>query len=517
MPILLNDMAKFSASKTIDRCHINVLWFKMLPAAFVSSTISLSVLLQTFVFLATSAMADYGELRKRMLILTGLLGGLLTTMVIFTQNDLYMLLGLLLLLSNLFYGYSIVFYNAFLAPIIRGMPEYREATKDAQAEVLDQLSNKLSTRGYMIGYGTGVLLLLLTIPIVLFTPKNSNAEWYICEKGVEPSLQYGEDVSLALRISVFICGVWWIALTIFPMLWIKKRPGPPLPQGKNYITASLSNVWHTLKAIKKLKNTFVFLVAYFIFSDAYTTISYVGILFAKNDMNASSFVLIILLVEVPLLALVGNFFFLYIKGLFHLDTKTIISINLTFLLFLPTYAFIGFIPSAPFGMKYIWELYLFGGIYGFNIGSIQSFSRTSFISMTPPGHESEFFGFYELTDKGSAWIGPAMVALLTEWTGHIRYSFLYLWIALFIPIIILHYVDVKLGTLQAKAFSEAENSEPMIEFGRLEPGEEYDDEEQENDLEQVKKKKKSNEKSGSNVDILLEENQTDQIYKKKLY
>jgi UMF1 family MFS transporter len=226
-------------------------------------------------------------------------------------------------------------------------------------------------------------------------------------------------------------------------------------------------IWKTTKAVKQLRHSFIFLISYFLFSDAYNTISYVGILFAKNDMGAGSMELILLLIEAPLLALVGNFFFLWLKNRFGFESKTMIMINLACFLFLPVYSFIGFIPSAPFGMKKIWELFVFGAIFGFNVGSIQSFARTVFISLTPPGHESEFFGFYEITDKGSAWVGPAIVALLTEWTGQVRYSFFYLLVALLVPMIILRFVNVREGTMQARAFAEAENAEPMVEFGRL--------------------------------------------------
>jgi UMF1 family MFS transporter len=476
MPIIVNDMAKFYAAQTADKCHVSVLGVKILPAAFASSMISLSVLLQAVLFLGTSAIADFGSLRKMMLMMTAFIGAAFTLGFIFlTSSKLYLLAGILLLASNIFYGYSVVFYNAYLAPIVRSIPEYLETSQEQQHDTLDRLTNKISTRGFMLGYACGVFMLLVSVPIVLFSPKVEKREWWLCELGKDPVAKYDDDTSLAFRISILLCGLWWIGLSMFSLFWIHTRPGPPLPSGKNYISASLSNVWGTVKSIKRLRHSFIFLIAYFLFSDAYNTISYVGILFAKNDMGAGSMELIILLIEVPLLALVGNFFFLWLKNRFNLESKTMIYINLCCFLVLPFYAFIGFIPSSPIGMKKIWELFAFGAIFGFNIGSIQSFARTVFISLTPPGHESEFFGFYEITDKGSAWIGPAIVALLTEWTGQVRYSFFYLLVALLIPAIILKYVDVREGTMQARAYAEAENAEPMVEFGRLDSTTDDDD------------------------------------------
>lgn len=477
MPIMVNDMAKFFAAQTEDKCHVTILGMKVLPAAFASSMVSLSVLFQAIIFLGTSAMADYGSLRKLMLMGTAFIGAVFTSLFIFLHKDsLWLLAGIFMFISNIFYGYSVVFYNAYLGPIVRSIPEYVESSQDEKSAKLDEITNKLSTRGYMIGYGGGVFMLLLSIPIVLFAPKIPKRDWYLCEIGQPaPTLFQDDDNSLAFRITMLLCGIWWIGLAIFPMFWIHTRPGPPLPAGKNYVTASLAMLLKTVRSIKQLRHSFVFLIVYFLFSDAVSTIAYAGILFAKNDMGAGSMELMLLLIEVPLLGLIGNYLFLWIKNRFGLESKTMIVINLCILLALPVYSFIGFIPSAPFGMKKIWELFIFGACYGLNIGSIQSFARTVFIALTPPGHESEFFGFYEITDKGSAWIGPFVVALLTEWTGQIRYSFIYLLISLLIPAIVLRWVDVKEGSAQARAFSEAEHAVPMVEFGRLDTEDDDDD------------------------------------------
>lgn len=514
MPIIVNDMAKFYAATTADKCHVKVLGLSLLPAAFTSGMVSLSVLLQAIIFLGTSAMADFGSLRKLMMMGTAFLGAAFTVGFIFLPSSkLFFLAGMLLLGSNLFYGYSVVFYNAYLAPIVRSMPEYVESSQELQHDTMDRLTNKISTRGFMIGYACGVFMLLVSVPIVLFAPKQAKREWYLCEVGKpDPVLQHDDDTSLAFRISILLCGLWWIGLSIFPLLWVHERPGPPLPSGKNYISASLQNLWRTAKSLKQLRHSFIFLVAYFLFSDAYNTISYAGILFAKNDMGAGSVELIILLIEVPLVALMGNFVFLWLKDRFKLESKTMIWINLAFFLFLPLYSFIGFIPSSPIGMKQKWELFVFGAIFGFNIGSVQSFARTVFISLTPPGHEAEFFGFYEITDKGSAWIGPAIVAVLTEWTGQVRYSFIYLLIALIVPAIILKFVDVREGTMQARAYAEAENAEPMVEFGRLDSTDDDDDglsSSSHNDYEGPKTKQTSHSRKSTSPDAegLLEEDE----------
>jgi UMF1 family MFS transporter len=43
-----------------------------------------------------------------------------------------------------------------------------------------------------------------------------------------------------------------------------------------------------------------------------------------------------------------------------------------------------------------------------------------------PGKEAEFFALYEVTDKGSSWLGPLVVGLIHSATSLHHLSFIYL-------------------------------------------------------------------------------------------
>lgn len=467
-------MAKFYAAQTESKCYVPFGAIKLLPATFTSSVISFSVLIQTVLFILTASMADYGRMRKRMLIGTAYAGGILTcSYLLMFKVNLYVLAGLLLILTNVLFGYSVIFYNAFLPHLVRTHPETQILDKDERTKALDKLTNKLSANSFMMGHVSGIIVLLISVPIVYFLDSGKKV-WYDCSTN-SPVEKEDTDSLFGLRLSVFIVGAVWIAITIFTMVWLKPRPGPQLPPGKNYLTASISSVIGTVKKIKKLKNTFLFLLAYFIFSDAYNTIASVGILFAKTDLNASSMTLVIMLIEVPFVAVIGNFFWLWIKNKFNIETKTMLYFNLGCLLILPIYGFIGFIPKSPIGIKHIWELYVFAAIFGFNLSAIQSFARSLFIALTPPGKEAEFFGFYELTDKGSAWIGPAVVAVLTQSTGQVRYAFIFLFVTLLLPFAILYFVNVEEGIESARSLGEGENSVGLSDIASYDETDEEDE------------------------------------------
>ncbi len=89
-------------------------------------------------------MADYGNMRKKLLIATAVTGSLLTISVsFFTSPSLYWVIGILIVVTNVFYGSSIVFYNAFLPLLVKSHPEYIEAPKDNKLVVSTSLFLKV--------------------------------------------------------------------------------------------------------------------------------------------------------------------------------------------------------------------------------------------------------------------------------------------------------------------------------------------------------------------------------------
>ena len=91
--------------------------------------------------------------------------------------------------------------------------------------------------------------------------------------------------------------------------------------------------------------------------------------------------------------------------------------------------------------------------YGLNLGSVQSFSRSTFGAMIPEGMEANMYALYNVTDRGSSWIGPAVVAAILSATGNIRYAFLYPMGMLLAPMVILYFVDVPRGVRMAAEYA----------------------------------------------------------------
>ena len=108
--------------------------------------------------------------------------------------------------------------------------------------------------------------------------------------------------------------------------------------------------------------------------------------------------------------------------------------------------------SFPIGLQSVYEMYVFGVYYGFILGALQSFSRVVFADLIPPGMETEFFALYEVTDKGSSWVGPVLVGLCGDVLGDVRWGFVVLAVMVGVSVPMVWMVNVEKGKREAKVF-----------------------------------------------------------------
>ncbi len=141
-------------SQVGNKGSFTLLGIPVAAESFFTYCVSLSVLLQVFILPVLGAIADYSNLKKRMMLFFAVLGALCTIGLFFITGPLYVLGGLLFILANVAFGASIVFYNAFLPQI---------ASEDQR--------DKVSSRGWALGYIGGGLLLLLNLILYQFSDK----------------------------------------------------------------------------------------------------------------------------------------------------------------------------------------------------------------------------------------------------------------------------------------------------------------------------------------------------------
>jgi len=128
----------------------------------------------------------------------------------------------------------------------------------------------------------------------------------------------------------------------------------------------------------------------------------------------------------------------------------IIGINIFWMILVPIYV------SIPGTLTHNYEFYVLAAVYALQIGSIQSFSRVMMSRLTPPGHEAEFFSFFEITDEGTSWLGPLILGAALDATGSIRSAVLTVLIFLVLGLISLFFVKEEKGIQDCKDFAQKE-------------------------------------------------------------
>ncbi|KAI9294684.1 MFS general substrate transporter [Neoconidiobolus thromboides FSU 785] len=423
-------------------CKVNLAgtWYD--TSAFTLYTTAVSVAFQALVFVSLSSIADYGNLRKTMLLTTSTISAIVLILFLtVVKNEHFWLAAIYTIIGNVAFGASYVFYYAYVPTLTAYSPEVLEVDPTDEnkfREVREEVGNEISSKGFGASYLAAVIHLAISAGIMIAISKVGPVETY------------------PLQILCAFAGVWMLFFLLFAAKWLKSRPGAPLPEGENYLIYSWKQTFFTFTHVSTLTEAFLFLLAWFIMSDAVSTIVAVAVIFAKKDLQFQLFELLIAAIIVPIAAGIGCVFWNFIRSRFKLTTKTMILILSLLYCLLPLYGLIGLAPSISFGLKTKVEVYIFSAYHGFLLGAIQSFYRVLYSEMLPAGKENEFFGLYEITDKGSSWIGPLVVGAISDATGSIKYGFFFLLGSMLISIFIVWFVNPTRGVLQARNFEQKE-------------------------------------------------------------
>jgi UMF1 family MFS transporter len=89
------------------------------------------------------------------------------------------------------------------------------------------------------------------------------------------------------------------------------------------------------------------------------------------------------------------------------------------------------------------------GAIGFVLGGSQALSRSLFSQMIPAGRESSFFGIYEISERGTSWIGPIVFGLVAQLTNSYRPAILALAVFFVAGSILLAFVNTKRAVREA--------------------------------------------------------------------
>lgn len=383
---------------------------------------SLWASITTVAMIATAALSpflgnisDFLKAKKRFLLVTTAVGALSCIALAWSGRGAITFTAITYIAANMSFALGNVFYEALLVDVAD-----------------DESIHTTSTSGYALGYLASGLLLCLNLAWVL-----------------KPETFGFSDAGAAIQASFISVGIWWAIFSI-PLFTKVKEKGHRTEKAShndvaNIVRFSGRRLIATFKDIKKLPNLFLFLLAFWFYSDGIGTIIKMATIYGKevgignNDLMAA--IVVVQFVGVPCSFLFGP---LAIK----IGPKNGLYITLLVYLVLTFLAY--FMTTAT-------EFWILAVGLATVQGASQALSRSIFSRMLPASRSGEFFGFYSVSSKFAGIIGPLAFGIITAMAGASRLAILFIVALFLLGIAILYFVDLEEGIKQA---TEADSFEP---------------------------------------------------------
>jgi UMF1 family MFS transporter len=375
-----------------------------LRSAYWAYTTTISLLIVSILGPVLGAMADYSGSKKRFLIYFMILGVTATALLYFVGKGDWGLACVLYIFAALGFSGSLVFYDSLLPHV-------------AHPDEIDQVSS----RGYAMGYLGGGLLLVINLAMIQFTQ--------------------GETSLLMTRLSFISVAVWWFVFTIPLWRWVPEPPRRLLTGEKvdSPFSASFSRLAKTFRAIRKYRQLFKFLVAFWVYNNGIGTIIYMATIYGK-ELKFSDTTVIGTLVMVQFVAIPFAFLFGWLAK--RLGTKRSIYLSLAIYTVIAIFGF--FLAEA-------WQFWMLGAMVATVQGGSQALSRSLFGRMLPKSQSAEFYSFFGVSEKIAGAVGPLVFGLAAQFLGGARTGIISLIIFFIVGTGILTTVDEKDGMRVADA------------------------------------------------------------------
>jgi UMF1 family MFS transporter len=267
------------------------------------------------------------------------------------------------------YSGAIVFYDSLLLRVA------------APAEY-----NRVSAYGYSLGYLGGGLLFLLNVLMTL------HPAWFGLASMAE-----------AVQYSFLTVAVWWLVFALPLALGVSESGAVRSSSGSSW-----SELRVTLKAASAHRMLWLFLLAYWLYIDGVNTIVKMAIDYGLAlGLPASKLLEALLLTQFVAFPAALVFGWLGTR----IGARQSILAGLVVYLGVTVWAIM---------LHTVAQFFAMAVTVGLVQGGVQSLSRALFGQFVPAGKSAEYFGFYNMTGKFGAVLGPLIVGITAQLTGNSR-------------------------------------------------------------------------------------------------
>jgi UMF1 family MFS transporter len=418
-------------------------------------TQTIGMLLVALVAPVLGAMADFSGSKKRFLAAFAVPGMVAAALMVFITTGDWLLASILYIVGEIGFSGSIIFYDSLLPHV-------------AKPEELD----RISARGYAMGYLGGGILLAINIAMIQFP-----AMFGITTLGARFGVSGTE---MATRLSLLSVGVWWAVFSIPLFLRVPEPHRVRLQSERagNPIAGGFRRLMGTFRELRLYRQLLIFVIAFWIYNDGIGTImkmatiygseigigqtdligallltQFVGIPFSllfgrlasRGDPRQAFFLSYVVYnaITIPIIGILAPrlgitsgpmavglvlanqipaFFICWFLGprlmagpASHMNAKNAILLGLGVYTLVAAWGF--FMHSAA-------EFWLLAIMVGLVQGGSQALSRSLFGNMVPKAQTAEFYGFYDMSSKFAGILGPFIFAVVGRLAGSSRLSIL---------------------------------------------------------------------------------------------
>ena len=349
--------------------------------------------------------SDHLSAKKEFLLVATIVGALSSAALAFSGKGFVVSTSIIYIISNMSFVLGNVFYESLLVDISD-----------------DSSVHATSTSAYALGYlSSGVILAI-------------NLSWVL-----KPEVFGFPSSDMAIKASFISVGIWWAFFSIPLFKRVRESSNATAHKSSvpEIVKFSGRQLWKTFREIKELPNLFLFLLAFWFFSDGIGTIIKMAAIYGKevgignNDLIAA--IVMIQFVGVP-------FSFIFGPLAMKIGAKRGLYVALSVYLVV---SILGYFMTSKT------EFWILAFGIAMVQGAAQALSRSLFSLLVPPSRSGEFFGFYSVSSKFAGIFGPLMFGLVSQLAGESRLSILFIGFLFIAGMALLSFVDIEKGRWEA--------------------------------------------------------------------